>query len=183
MCSPTRLARLMAVTMFALALAACAPPLKVNSYVERGIDFNRYHTYNWDPADSLFTGDPRLDANPFFHSRIKADVEKQLAARGFEKTASGTPDLLVHYHESINQRMDVNGIDRSNGYCQSDDCRPFVYDAGTLVLDFVDTRTKKLVWRGWAEGSMDGLIDNQDWMDQKIDDDVTRILNTLPPKL
>ena len=33
--------------------------------------------------------------------------------------------------------------------------QPYVYEAGTLLLDFVDTRTNRVVWRGWAEGSVE----------------------------
>jgi hypothetical protein len=158
--------------------------MNVSSYLERGADFTRYRTYSWGPADALDTGDPRLDNNPFFHERIQADVEKQLATRGFEKTASGVPDLLVHYHASISQRVDVNGVDRESGYCgDSDNCRPYVYEAGTLLIDFVDARTDKVVWRGWAEDTVDGVIDNQQLMEQKVDKAVTRILQRLPRRL
>ena len=158
--------------------------MNVSSYVERGVNFTQYLTYNWDPAaDQLVTGDPRLDNNPFFHERVQADVEKQLATRGFEKTASGTPDLLLHYHASIKERLDVNGADQQNGYCRRGDCRPYVYEAGTLLLDLIDTHTNRVVWRGWAEGSVDRMIDNQEWMEQKIDDAATRILAGLPRRL
>ena len=62
-------------------------------------------------------------------------------------------------------------------------CRPYVYDADTLLIDFVDTRTDKVVWRGWTEGSVDGAIDNQRLMEQKVDKAVTRILEQLPRRL
>ena len=61
------------------------------------------------------------------------------------------------------------------------DRQPVVYDAGTLFVDLVDTRAKTLVWRGWAEGSMDGAIDDQAAMDARVDDAVMRILRRLPP--
>lgn len=184
MASLSRLAGCAAAATAALALAGCAATLKVSSYVERGINFAQYHTYSWDSAaDQLVTGDPRLDSNPFFHERVQADVEKQLATRGIEKTASGTPDLLIHYHASIKERLDVTGADQQSGYCRGDDCEAYVYEAGTLLLDLVDTRTNKVVWRGWAEGSVDGMIDNQKWMEAKIDDAVARILAGLPRRL
>ena len=47
-------------------------------------------------------------------------------AAGCQRTSSvdvGTPDLLIHYHASINQRIDVNGVDREYGYCYDDDCQ------------------------------------------------------------
>ena len=84
----------------ALWLAGCAT-MSVNSYSERGVDVRRYRTYNWAPPDSWSTGDPRLDNNRFFDERVRAQVEGQLARRGFEKTASQQPDLLVHYHASV----------------------------------------------------------------------------------
>jgi hypothetical protein len=91
----------------------------VSSYIERGADIARYQTYGWAPAGTLSTGDPRLDNNPFFHERLRADVERQLTARGFEKTDAGMPDLVIHYHVSISQRIDLNGIDRKDGDCRS----------------------------------------------------------------
>jgi len=176
-----RLGQVAAVTLSALTLTGCAATLSVNSFAERGVDFTRYHTYDWAPDDRLSTGDPRLDNNPFFLERLQADVEKQLATRGLDKTPAGAPELLLHYHANITQRVDVSGADRRYGYC--DECSTSVYDAGTLLLDFVDARTNKLVWRGWAEGGLDGVIDNQDWMEEKIDQAVARILERLPRRL
>jgi hypothetical protein len=165
-----------------LVLAGCAT-LNVSSYIERGVDFAQFRTYNWGPPDTVSTGDPRLDNNPFFHERVYAAVEKELAARRFEKITTGTPDLLVHFHPSMNQRVEASALDQGYAYCSADDCRPSVYEAGTLVLDFVDPRTNKVVWRGWAEGSMDGVVENQDVMDAKLDKAVAQILERLPRRL
>jgi hypothetical protein len=165
----------------ALATAGCAT-MQVNSYLARGNDFSRYHTYAWAPSDQLRTGDPRLDNNPFFLERLQTDVDQHLARRGLEKGAADTADLLIHYHVSITQEINANEVDQPYGYTCAG-CEPYVYDAGTLLIDFVDRQTNALVWRGWAEGSMDNAIDNQSLMEQKIDDSVTRILKKLPPAL
>ena len=161
----------------ALTLTGCAAT-SVSSYLARNADLTRYHTYDWAPADRFETGDPRLDNNPFFQERVQTAVEKQLATRGFERVTAGTPQLLLHYHANVKQRLSANSADQKYGYC--DECTPYVYDAGTLVIDFVDARTNKLVWRGWAEGSIDGAIDNQRWMEEQIDKAVGRILTELP---
>ena len=123
------------------------------------------------------TGDPRFDNNRFFQERVEAAVELQLAARGFEK-AGATPDLLVRYYASVDQQVNADGADRPFVACE--DCRPFVFDAGTIVVDLIDARTKRLVWRGWEEGSIDGVIDNQQWMEKRIDQAVARIIEQLP---
>ena len=98
----------------------------------------------------------------------------------FEKRESGAADVLIHMHARIDQRIESDAIDREYARCDVSDCRPFVYEAGTLLLDFIDTRTNQLAWRGWAEGGFDGAIDNQDWMEARIDDAVAKILARLP---
>jgi hypothetical protein len=167
------------VVLCALVFSGCAS-VTVNSSVERGANLRQYHTYNWGPADTGSTGDPRLDNNPFFDERVRAQVERQLTSRGFEKTTTGVPDLLVHYHSSFTQRIDVRNLDRDANYCQEADCRPYVYDAGTLFIDLVDPRDRQIVWRGWAETSVEGVIDRQDLMEGQIDDAVRRIMKRFP---
>jgi hypothetical protein len=168
-----------AAALAALTASGCAS-MNVRSYAEPGIDFTEYYSYKWESSDLETTGDPRLDANPFFGDRVRADVDEQLVTWGFTKT-DGPAHLLLHYHISLTQKLNMNGTDRSRESCT--DCRPFVYDAGTLVLDLVDARTNTVVWRGWAEGSFDGLIDNQDVMEETIDATVTRILEKFPGRL
>ncbi len=179
-----RLIRLAAVAASALAVTGCAT-MNVSSHVQRDLDFTQYRTYDWGPADALPRGDPRLDKNPFFQDHVQGAVEKQLAAKGFERSTSGTPDLLIHYHASITQRIDVNRVDREYGYCYDKDCQARVieYEAGTLVLDIVEARTSRVIWRGWAQDSVEGVLDNRDRMARKIDEAVRRMLERLPRRL
>lgn len=86
--------------------------MTVSSHVQHSLDVAQYRTYDWGLPDALPAGDPRLDKNPFFQDHTQGAVERQLAAKGFQRSTSGTPDLLVHYHASITQRIDVNRIDR-----------------------------------------------------------------------
>ena len=179
-----RLGRLIAVAICALSATGCAT-MTVSSHVQSGIDFGPYRTFDWGPADALPTGDPRLDQDPFFKDHLMGAVEKQLAGRGYERSSAGTPDLLIHYHASINQRLDVSGADREYGYCYDDACKAWVvdYEAGTLVLDIVDTRTNRVIWRGWAQDSVEDVLNNRDRMTRKINEAVTRMLARLPPRL
>jgi hypothetical protein len=174
------IARLTVAALAALALTACATT-NVRSFVERGIDVQQYRTYSWGPPHEQATGDPRLDNNRFFQERIEAAVEHNLNARGFEKTAGRESDLLIRYYASVEQLVNANGADRAFVPCE--DCRPFVFDAGTIVIDLIDARTKRMVWRGWQEGSIDGLIDNQAWMEKRVDESVARILERLPRRV
>jgi hypothetical protein len=97
--------------------------------------------------------------------------------RGFEKTTSGSPELLVHYHANVEQRIDLTDTDQ---YQPCPDCRPFIYDAGTLLVDLVDARTSRLLWRGWSEGNVSGVVDNQRRLEERIDADVGKIFKQRP---
>lgn len=154
--------------------------MSVSSHVERGLDFARYRTFDWGPPDELPTGDPRLDEDPFFNDHVQGAIEKQLAGRGL--TLSDSPDLRIHYHASINTRLDVSGVDRARGYCSAGDCgaEVFEYEAGTLVLDIVDAKTNRVIWRGWAQGTVREMLENRDVMEQRINEAVTRMLARLP---
>jgi hypothetical protein len=156
--------------------------MRVSSYAERHADMRNYHTFTWASADAISTGDPRLDNNRFFDERVRAQVDKQLESRGFEKTEA-SPDLLVHYHASMIQEIDVRELDGPYEYSGVTTGRSYVYDKGTLFVDLVDPGTGRLVWRGWAEGSIDGVVDNQAWMESRIDEAVQKILKQLPARL
>jgi hypothetical protein len=174
-----RLAGLAALGASVLMLGACAP-LTVHSFTVRGTNFATYRTYGWADDASRATGDPRLDNNPFFQTRIQTDTDRQLTTLGFEKVASA-PDLLVHYHASVTQKLDIGAADQAYA---CDDCPgPSMYDAGTILLDIVDARTNKLIWRGWAETNMDGVVNNQASLEQRIDEAIAKIVATIPGRL
>jgi hypothetical protein len=172
--------RLALVFAINVAIAGCAS-MTVSSHIERGVNFSDFVTYDWGPPDNLPVGDPRLDNNPFFNDYLQGTVERNLAAKGFVRAVSGTPDLLVHYHASVNERMDVYEADNRYGYCYAD-CQPQVstYEQGTLILDMVDSKTNKVVWRGWAQDTMNGVIDNQDRLEKQVKEGVTKMMRLLP---
>ena len=172
--------RLMIGMMFTATLAGCAT-LTVSSHIERGVNFAEYATFDWGPPDNLPVGDPRLDNNQFFRDYLQGAVERKLMANGFELIAGGEPDLLVHYHASVNQKVDVYEADRPYGYCYVN-CEPRVveFEQGTLVIDIVDRRTNKVVWRGWSQDTMTGVIDNQDRLERQVEEGVSRMMMLLP---
>ncbi len=161
-------------------LAGCAS-MNVSSHIERGVNFAGFTTFEWGPPDNLPVGDPRLDNNPFFNDYVTGAIEKKMAEKGFQLSKAGGADLLVHYHASVNQRLDVYRADQPYGYCYGD-CEPQVVDfeQGTLVIDLVDAKTKKVIWRGWAQDTMTGVIDDQERLKKQVDEGVTKMMQLLP---
>lgn len=170
------------VTITAVVAAGCAT-LTVSSHIERNVNFADYATYDWGPPDNPPVGDPRLDNNEFFRDYLEGAIEKRLAARGFERVLTGVePDLRVHYHASVNQKVDIYEADAPYGYCQGGNCEARVVDfeQGTLVVDIIDAKTSKLLWRGWAQDVMNGVIDNQARLEKQVDEGVSKMMLLLP---
>lgn len=166
-----------------LVAVACLPgcaPLRVNAYAVPTTDMRSFRTYAWDTAELESTGDPRLDHNRFFKDRVQQAVDMQMRFRGYVKVAGGTPDMTLHIHARVQQQIDSAQLDSASGSCSRDECRPYIYDEGTLLIDIVNARTNSLIWRGWAERSLDGIVDDQDLMNQTIDRAVSVICARLP---
>jgi hypothetical protein len=117
------------VVLVCAGLCGACAPLQVNAYVPSGTDLSRYRTYAWAPDDELVTGDPRLDHNTMFGDHLQAAVDRQFASKGLTKAEAGAADLVVHYHASVEQRLELNEAGQSSALCTSGDCRPFVTPA------------------------------------------------------
>ena len=166
----------LAVVVVAAAAAGCAT-MEVNSYAGGTTFPTASRTYAWGDAKVQPTGDPRLDNNEFFAARVQAAVDRELSGRGWTKV-TGPPEVLVHFHFSVVDELMFSGAETETGYCA--DCRPVVYDSGTLLIDIVDAADERLIWRGWANGNVSGLVDNQRWLNERVDQAVIRIFEEWP---
>lgn len=177
----TRLLTRSAIVALALAAGGCAA-VRAGSYVERGIDFAQYRSYDWAPPDALPAGDPRLDEHAYFQDYVQGAVQRGLAGKGYGKAPSEVPDLLIHYHAAVTRRIAVDPFDRPFGACYDDACRVRVreFDVGMLVLDVIDARTGRLVWRGWARHGVTDILNNPDRMAARINEAVAGMLATMP---
>jgi hypothetical protein len=172
---------LLGIVVAATFAVGCAT-LNVSSHVERGVNFQQFVTYGWAPADSLPTGDPRLDNNPFFKDYLTGAVERELAAHGLRPATDANPDLLIHYHANVTQRFEVHGMEPNNYPNCYPNCEPSIaeYEEGTIVIDVANAASGKLVWRGWAQDNMRGIIDRQDAMREHIERSVTKMFEQFP---
>ena len=170
------------LTGLAAVTAGCLTLMPVSSHIERGTDFTRYRTYAWGPADAVPVSDQRLRDNPFFVDDVHGAIDSELQDRGLRQATSGPADLLVHYHAAVTGRLEVPSAVGTRRDCVGGECRATVadYDAGTLVIDVIDTRTERVVFRGWAEHRLEDMLDDPRLVHSRIRDAVHRILERLP---
>jgi hypothetical protein len=168
------------------ACAACST-IQVRRDYDRSFDFSGFHTWSWLPLPVPEKIDPRVH-NDLVDRRVRSAVERVLAAKGFRKVEQGQGDFGVGYLAAIEGKVDVQTINSFYGYGpgwgggMGPPTETIVreYDQGTLVLDVVDTRTKRLVWRGSAQAE---VSENRspEARDERLNEAVTRMLAGFPP--
>jgi len=177
-----RLLRLLVLASFGFTISACAT-MNVSSHVQPGLDFGQFHTWKWVQADALPATDARMN-NAFFQDHFQGAVERALAVRGLVQTGSNSEpaDLLVHYHANIAPRIEVAHGDPTSGACYDENCnvRVFENEVGTMVIDVVDGRTNRLIWRGWAQSPVGGELEHPQTFQKRIDEAVRRMFQRFP---
>jgi len=141
------------ITAVFIGFYAGCTPMTVHMDYDPDVDFSSYTTFNWMPELKRGKKDekPTL-TGPFLEKRIKKAVLENLVARGYEKK-TGTADILIAYHINYKKKARVNM--QGYGYWGPRPVDVYRYKEGTLILDFVDTETNQLVWRGWSISAVD----------------------------
>jgi hypothetical protein len=158
--------------LLALIGAGCAS-IDVGASFDPAIAVAPLTTFDFETQTGPPTGDPRLDGNPFFETRLLAAVEFEMAAKGLRRDPA-SPRLLVHYHASVDRRLDVIQVDRARGY-QTDTVSYAEWEEGTIVIDIVDAATKRVIWRGWGRSDLGGVLSDPHTMDHYVQQVIHKI--------
>jgi len=136
--------------LLVIIMAGCSS-VKVSSDYDRKADFTKYRTFNFSKEVD------KVSLNDLNRRRLKDAITLQMNARGFQ--LSDSPDVLVNafvkgknkYSATANTNyfggMYYRGFGTSNTYV---DVNKSI--EGTLFIDLIDVREKKMIWEGVAEG-------------------------------
>jgi hypothetical protein len=165
-------------------MAGCATPLAVTSDYDTAADFAALKTFAWMPPTGNAAGDELAV------KKIKNTVDVQLQAKG-RTQAVENPDFLIAmelsgkttYGGSTAVGMSVGiPVGRAGTVnVGGGKSKPREKKEGTLVLDFVDAKTKGLIWRSTATAELKGSTSPAE-QQQKVNEVVAAMLKTFPPK-
>lgn len=129
---------------------------KVRVEVQPGADFARYKTYQWLPPKAL-TSSGVVENPPVLGTAMKDAINRQLVEKGLREVAEGG-DLEVSalaLRESIPQLEAVifGGPAMTYGTPIANMGR--YNNEGTLVVNLIDTKTKKSAWVGLVTETID----------------------------
>jgi len=154
------------------ALAGCTglQPINERSDWGPGLRFSETaSSYDWSAHGKQTSGDGR-PLNPSVDPLIREAIEKQLAEKGYQKAAAGTPDFWIDYRMMRDRRGDPDFSGAGIG----------MMETGSLAVYVFDPASEKLIWRGYMEAKLDESA-TPDVIKKRLDDAVRRIMKPIPP--
>lgn len=167
---------LSALMLLPFLLWSCSS-IQVVSDHDAKVDFKQYHSfaYHKNAIDKANISD--LDKK-----RILRAIDDELLKKGFVKNEN--PDILVAFFTQANDQVNVNqwgsqwGWGWGPGFWGASTTVSTVTE-GTLVIDFIDAKTKELVWQGTGYGA---LYRHAAKKEERIIEFVSKILAQYPPQ-
>ncbi len=144
--------------LLALALGGCQSGLRAEYEHDPSVSLESLASWAWQQDEPFLVAvsgqpqDPRI--NPLLDQRVRTELERQLAAKGYRHSADRSgADLLVSFSVSAREEVDVDtypvggyGRGPSGGWYTSTQVRS--YTRGTLSITF--SAEARAVWHGWT---------------------------------
>ncbi len=142
-----RSALLSTVLLASASVMGCASSTPV---VEKddGFDFAAVSSYAWvtdEPVLINFGDDQPNVRTKENELRVRAAIERELAARGIEKSDAGDAQLLVAFSVGTRMRYRLEGGDRTSNFTDGPGQKQ---TKGTLNIYLLDRETDREVWHG-----------------------------------
>lgn len=174
---------LLALFIFSMSIS-CSSIYDVSYDYNKDADLIRLKTFDWLPVPQ------DLDINSLDIIRIKKAVTTELEAKGIVR-AKDNPDFLIAEHVKTKDKIDVSawgyGLypgygrhSRYSGFWGNGGVHVYQYEEGTLILDFVDPKTKDVIWHGAAKSVVDDTMAPEK-RENLINEAVQKILMNFPP--
>lgn len=152
------------VAAAAFALGACASGPNVRTDYQAATDFSSFHTFAIRSGRMVSQANQaNPDAVEQTRQRIEEGLRRELTAKGLTETQD-SPDLYVTYVGGVHTRQEWENtgpaVYSQYGFLWGPEVWELGYDdwwqardvnQGTLVIDLVDAKTRKTVWRAFAE--------------------------------
>ena len=165
--------RYLIVSVVLGGLAACTS-VTVKTDYDHSASFGKYHTYMLDTAAS--------GLGPTNNAVLQQALRSSLAARGLKETSGANASLYVVAAVITQQKLNVLpgggvAVTRFGAYrTWAMNAEVQQYTEGTLIIDFVDAKTKKLVFRGLGQAA----VGSQGGNANAIQEGVTKIVAQFP---
>jgi len=171
------------VLLLLALLSACAPTKPVLDYSDT-YNFSSVRNYALSSRDDMQDSEALI--SDMTRNRIELAIEAQMDARGYKNVSRDKADVFVAYYVITQERQQVTQTERPVYRCRycapvwASDVQVRQYSEGTLIIDIVDSKTGKAVWRGSTAGRIDPNAEMEARKEQ-INKAVQFVLSGFPP--
>jgi len=152
------------VVLSAFLFVGCTSQPQVETDHQANFDFSSLKTFQ--VAETKQDAKENILISPFTLSHIYSALEGELTKRYQSAATGANPDFIVSYHVVIEEKIDPRSYNDIYGYgyfgrsYRYPYASPFfygpgaglrVYNQGSLIIDIVDAKTEKPIWRGVSE--------------------------------
>jgi len=159
-------------------VVSCSTIYGVQYDYDKQADFKSLKTYDW------MTVPETANIDILNVERVKKAVNAELQAKGLMMT-SNNPDFLIAEHLGKKDKVQVTNwgynYDQYGMDLGPQGVDTYQYEEGSLILDFVDAKSKKMIWRGVAKAEINNT-DTPEKTEKLINEAVQEILKNFPPK-
>ena len=163
-------------------VVSCSTIYGVQYDYDKQADFKSLKTFDW------MTVPEKADIDSLNVERVKKAVNAELQAKGLMMT-SNNPDFLIAEHLGKKDKVQVTNWGYGygphggywGGYWGPGGTSTYEYEEGSLILDFVDAKSNKMIWRGVAKAEVQ-KTNSPEKAEKLINEAVQEILKNFPPK-
>lgn len=186
-----------------LILCSGCTSMDIGSQTDKTFDFSNYKTFAWQKRSKNFKMADAKVANELVETRILRYTNEELQARGL-KIDTLQPDLLIDYsiqtkevEEQVTEPVAStpyyysvpNPYSPYNGFYSPFYTGPIpyvygyrttktTYENGTVTIYVIDRLKNKLIWKTWAEGS----VEDVEAFERQLPKDIKLMFNNFPIK-
>lgn len=163
------------VLLLLFILTSCGG-IQIDSTQTKGVDLKRYKTYAWGKpgdADHDPNQETRKDSKKVFAGLIRQLANDELKKKGFELDTL-KPDAIFVFNSRVEERISYSQGNVNTGYGYDGygyygggyysavgvgRSSQHAYEEGMLYIDMLDTKTRTLLWGGWAKKKLTSKSD------------------------
>jgi len=139
--------KILSLLMSTLLFVGCST-LDVNVDYDESYDFKNAKTFAVESSVNM-------SKNTLFSSRVVNALENELQSKKYKKVSQEEADLIFVFYASTKDKSDTQvsyGLSGYRGFryggMMMSTSNTYEYTEGTLIIDALSPKTKKIVWRG-----------------------------------
>ena len=175
------------ICLLAVSCVTSAVTSRPNAVAATGVNTRNLKTFAWFQEQPVAALAYDKDYNANLNQHLRRAIEEELLAKGFTKSTTGNPDVLIAYDVSVSVPVEkdkpenfadgfgysyahMSGYRYNYGHSSLPGYRAVdLYKSGTLIIDLVNPTTKELMWRAWSEGAISNFKANYNSVHNEVE--------------